>query len=182
MALDLKPLGTFIRRSLRALAGAGRNPGPRTGTSGQRTPARPGSRATGVVPGAVTYPGDYRGAVKPTYSPKPDGKPDPGEIVWSWVPYEEDYTLGKDRPVLLVGHDSRWLLGLMLTSKDHDNGARAGSYVDIGTGPWDRQGRPSEVKVDRVIRIDPSGIRREGAILGKARFKEVARVLMAQRG
>ena len=176
MALDLRPLGKALLRSLRALGGsAGRTatpPAPRRG--GLQQPSRP----SGVVPG--TYPGDYRGSVRASYSPKPDGKPDPGEIVWSWVPYEEDHTKGKDRPVLLVGRDGQWLLGLMLTSKDHDKGFRADDYVDIGAGPWDRQGRPSEVKVDRVIRLDPTAIRREGAVLGKAAYADVARALRTQ--
>ena len=39
------------------------------------------------------------------YSPNPDGKPDPGEIVWTWVPFQEDSSKGKDRPVLLIGRD-----------------------------------------------------------------------------
>lgn len=30
------------------------------------------------------------------YAPHPDGEPDPGEIVWSWVPYEDDPSQGKD--------------------------------------------------------------------------------------
>jgi hypothetical protein len=100
--------------------------------------------------------------------------------VWSWVPYEEDHSQGKDRPVLLIGHDGAWLLGLALTSKDHDNGHRSDDYVDIGTGAWDAQGRPSEVKVDRVLRINPSDVRREGAILDKRTFQLVARRLRGQ--
>jgi hypothetical protein len=100
--------------------------------------------------------------------------------VWSWIPYEEDYSQGKDRPVLLIGHDGGWLLGLMLTSKDHDNGRRSEDYVDIGTGAWDSQGRPSEVKVNRVVRINPADVRREGAVLGKRAFQEVARRLNGQ--
>ncbi|GAB5080487.1 hypothetical protein ARTHROSP310_36360 [Arthrobacter sp. AD-310] len=28
----------------------------------------------------------------------PDGEPDPGEVVWTWVPYQEDHGRGKDRP------------------------------------------------------------------------------------
>ena len=39
------------------------------------------------------------------YSPSLDGDADPGEIVWTWVPFEEDHSQGKDRPVLLVGRD-----------------------------------------------------------------------------
>ena len=29
--------------------------------------------------------------------------PEPGEVVWTWVPYEEDPTRGKDRPVPVIG-------------------------------------------------------------------------------
>lgn len=124
------------------------------------------------------YPGDFRGVVRPVYNPVADGQPDPGEIVWAWVPYEEDYNQGKDRPVLLIGTEGNHLLALMLTSKDHSNAERTDrDYVDIGTGPWDRQGRPSEVKVDRVIRLKPSGIRREGAVLNKQVFARVAAAL-----
>src|SRR5450755_3463050 len=54
------------------------------------------------------------------YHPNPDGRPDPGEVVWAWVPFEEDHTRGKDRPVLIMGRQGRELIGLMLTSRDHD--------------------------------------------------------------
>jgi hypothetical protein len=46
--------------------------------------------------------------------------------------------------------------------------------MDIGIGPWDRRGRPSEVRLDRVIRVDPAGVRREGAVLDSRRFEQVA--------
>ncbi len=113
-----------------------------------------------------------------TYAPKPDGRPDPGEIVWAWVPYEEDAARGKDRPVLIIGRDGEKLIGLMLTSKDHDRDhaqeALEGRYwTDIGSGPWDHEGRPSEVRTNRLIPLDPDGIRREGAVLDEARFNQV---------
>lgn len=131
------------------------------------------------------YPGDYTGRVKPVYKPDLDGDADPGEIVWAWVPYEEDRSKGKDRPVLIVGHEGRWLLGLMLTSKDNvpgevgsvhedEHGAR---YLNLGSGDWDEQRRPSEVRLDRVIRIDEKAVRREGAILPMARFSHVVDAL-----
>lgn len=125
------------------------------------------------------YPGDFTGRVRPVYHPDLDGQPDPGEVVWTWVPYEEDSTRGKDRPVLLVGHDGPWLLGLMLSSRDHDAqpDARSGRWVDVGSGAWDTQGRPSEVRVDRVVRVDPGAVRREGAVLDRRRFDAVARSL-----
>ena len=120
-------------------------PGPRELRSGRSRASaasgpehsRPGRR--GRAPAAARprrrYPGDFRGTATVRYAPHPDGSPDPGEVVWTWVPYEEDHTRGKDRPVLLVGNNGRYLLGLMLTSKDHDgDAARSGDYVDIGTG------------------------------------------------
>lgn len=130
------------------------------------------------------YPGDFRGAPQMTYAPKPDGLPDPGEIVWGWVPFEEDHSQGKDRPVLLVGRDGEWLLGLMLTSKDHDrdeeqerHGGRL--WCDIGTGDWDPRHRPSEVRVNRVIRLAEHAIRREGAVLPRPAFDAVAAAVRA---
>jgi hypothetical protein len=141
------------------------------------TPARPRrGRPTHV---AGSYPGDFTGTVRPVYAPQPDGRPDPGEIVWTWVPFEEDGSRGKDRPVLLVGHDGPWLLGLQLTSKDHDldaaQEARYGRYwMDIGSGPWDARRRPSEVRLDRVVRVDPAKVRREGAVLERRTFDRVA--------
>jgi len=126
------------------------------------------------------YPGDYTGRLVPVYDPHADGRPDPGEIVWTWVPFEEDFRQGKDRPVLLVGHDGRWLLALQLTSKDHDGHPSPGGgrrFVDIGSGAWDRRGRPSEVRVDRVVRVDPRAVRREGAVLARQRFETVAQAV-----
>lgn len=128
---------------------------------------------------STNYPGDFRGHLEPVYDPHPDGLPDPGEIVWAWVPYEEDHSKGKDRPVLLIGHDGKWLIGLQITSKDHDadkaQEARAGRFwVDIGSGEWDSRGRESEVRVNRFIRIDPDAVRRIGAILDRERFDLVA--------
>ncbi|MGZ4446689.1 MAG: type II toxin-antitoxin system PemK/MazF family toxin [Nocardioides sp.] len=112
------------------------------------------------------------------YAPRADGRPDPGEVVWAWVPFEEDASRGKDRPVLLVGRRGGTLLGLMLTSKDHDRDAadeaRWGRrWMDVGSGGWDRQGRPSEVRLDRLLELDASGVRREGAALPRPVFDRV---------
>lgn len=185
MASDRNLLGRLIKGSLgylRRIIGspAGTRPRrpPKAGAASEVNRTR--NASTGVGQLSRPYPGDFGGNVSPRYSPNPDGKPDPGEIVWSWVPYEEDHSQGKDRPVLLIGHDGGWLLGLMLTSKDHDNGRSSDDYVDIGTGTWDARGRASEVKVDRVVRINASDVRREGAILDKRTFQLVARRLRGQ--
>ncbi|MFE6970743.1 type II toxin-antitoxin system PemK/MazF family toxin [Isoptericola sp. NPDC057653] len=159
------------------------------GTSRPSTTPRPrgGTPTPGRGPaGAGAYPGDFTGIVKPVYSPRPDGDPDPGEVVWTWVPFEEDHARGKDRPVLLVGRDGPWLLALQLTSKDHDRDAaqeaRHGRlWMDVGTGAWDSQKRPSEVRLNRVVRVDPGAVRREGAVMDRRTFDRVARAMAEAR-
>lgn len=160
-------------------------PARSTPPGGSRSTTRSATRSTSrslsrsAARGGGGYAGDHTGVVHLEYSPMDDGLPDPGEVVWAWVPYEEDHSQGKDRPVLVIARAGRDLLGLMLTSKDHDRDhdseARSGRYwLDLGTGPWDRQGRPSEVRLDRILRLDPSAVRREGAVLDRGAYDRVA--------
>ena len=118
--------------------------------------------------------------VRPRYAPSADGRPDPGEVVWTWVPYEDDPRRGKDRPVLVLAIEGRTVVALMLTSKDHDRDAadeaRHGRvWLDVGAGGWDPRDRPSEVRLDRVLRLPTSAVRREGAALDRHRYDEVVR-------
>ncbi len=106
------------------------------------------------------------------YTPDLDGRADPGEIVWTWVVFEEDPSRGKDRPVLVVGRDRSTLLGLMLSSQESHVTDR--SWVGIGSGSWDYEGRASWVRLDRVLDVPEEGIRREGAVLGRDVFEVVA--------
>ncbi|MET0136320.1 MAG: type II toxin-antitoxin system PemK/MazF family toxin [Kibdelosporangium sp.] len=105
------------------------------------------------------------------YSPDLDGSADPGEIVWAWVPYEEDPDRGKDRPLLVIGRTGRQLLAMMLSSKDRE-GERG--WLGLGRGSWDRDGRESFVRLDRLYELDEDDIRREGAVLEPDRFQRVA--------
>ncbi len=53
---------------------------------------------------------------------------------------------GKDRPVLVVGRVDGDLLGLMLTSKDHDRRQGPDDHrrcLDLGSGDWDRRAAPA---------------------------------------
>jgi PemK-like, MazF-like toxin of type II toxin-antitoxin system len=114
------------------------------------------------------------------YAPDLDGEADPGEIVWTWVRYEDDPHRGKDRPVLVVGRDGRTLLGLMLSSQHERDGQR--NWLALGPGDWDRAHRPSWIRLDRILEVDEDGIRREGAILDRVRFDRVAAQLRAEYG
>ncbi|MET9611288.1 type II toxin-antitoxin system PemK/MazF family toxin [Kitasatospora indigofera] len=108
------------------------------------------------------------GPVRTEYAPDHDGDPDPGEIVWTWVPYEENDGRGKDRPVLVVAREpGGTLLTVMLSSKAHSADS---DWVPIGAGPWDRTGRDSWVSLERVLRVHDQGMRREACALDRARF------------
>ncbi|WP_026552212.1 type II toxin-antitoxin system PemK/MazF family toxin [Arthrobacter sp. H20] len=136
---------------------------------------QPAQRRSGAGHREASYPGDFTGTPRISYTPRADDVPDAGEIVWAWVPYEEDHRRGKDRPVLLIGKHRGRLLGLMLTSRNRvGSQATDPSFIDIGSGDWDRQGRPSEVWLDRIIQLAPADVRRIGAVLPRAQFERVA--------
>ncbi|WP_285116465.1 hypothetical protein [Leifsonia sp. fls2-241-R2A-40a] len=66
-----------------------------------------------------------------------------------------------------------------------DPGAREkqfSCYLAIGAGNWDGRHRPSFVRLDRVFRVQQSGMRREGAALDVRRFDTVRRALAARYG
>lgn len=132
-------------------------PAPTTNSSTHQTPSRD-----------ATFDG-----VVIEYSPTLDGDPDPGEVVWTWVPWQEDPIQGKDRPVVIFGRHGTQLVGVPLTSQQRDDEPQ----VLVGTGSWDRDGRPSYAKLDRVLDIDPQQVRREGAVLDQARFENLVAAL-----
>ena len=113
--------------------------------------------------------------VRLAYTPSHDGEPDPGEIVWTWVPYEERDGRGKDRPVAIVAASAAGdYLAVQLTSKAHD-GER--DFVPLGAGEWDASGRPSWARIDRVFRVRADGMRREAASLDERRYAQLADAL-----
>ena len=153
--------------------------------SGSAEPAQsrtPKSSAAPSSRGVSVYDISALGLPAFSYSPDPDGDADPGEVVWAWVPFEEDPSQGKDRPVLVLArHDNRLVVAQM-TSKDNDRDAaqeaRWGRFWhDVGTGSWDRQGRPSEVRLDRLLLVEPASVRREGATMNREIFDGVVAAL-----
>ena len=117
-----------------------------------------------------------------SYQPIMDGDADPGEVVWTWVPYQEDASVGKDRPAVVIGAQGEGVYLLQLTSKDHtreaSQEAAAGRYwFDIGTGAWDSKGRPSEVRLDRALWVKATDVRREGSILPEVTWRRIVDAL-----
>ena len=91
MASVIGRVGSSLRRTFsRATTGAPKIPPPPHRPPTPPPPTRPTARRE---PGRVTI----------EYSPEPDGHADPGEVVWTWVPYEDDPHQGKDRPVVIIG-------------------------------------------------------------------------------
>ncbi|WP_246159753.1 type II toxin-antitoxin system PemK/MazF family toxin [Microbacterium rhizomatis] len=119
-------------------------------------------------------------ALRIAYAPQPDGDPDAGEIIWTWVPYAENDGRGKDRPVLVIGRESAdRVYAVRLTSKAHD-GDR--DFLPIGAGAWDAQGRPSWIDIEQLYSVHTAGMRREASALDLDRFVRVASALHTRYG
>jgi PemK-like, MazF-like toxin of type II toxin-antitoxin system len=170
---------TALRRVIRSLTG-GRSSSGSTGAA-DAAAARGSTVAALVSPGQAGHsatveidPRRLRG-VRLAYSPSHDGEPDPGEIVWTWVPYEERDGRGKDRPVAIVAASgSGDYLAVQLTSRAHDGDH---DFVALGDGAWDASGRPSWARIDRVFRVRAEGMRREAASLDAGRYARITAAL-----
>ncbi|MDN5934233.1 MAG: type II toxin-antitoxin system PemK/MazF family toxin [Pseudonocardia sp.] len=148
-------------------------------SSSRKAPTHDAPRPGGARPSARSAPtGDSPRTI--VYAPDLDGSADPGEIVWAWVPFEENDGRGKDRPLLVVGRQGSDLVGLMLSSQQERSDDR--DWVSIGTGDWDRERRESFVRLDRVLEVGEHDIRREGAVLDRGRFDGVAGELRGRFG
>jgi len=133
----------------------------------------PGSQTVQVDPERVRD-------VNVGYSPSRNRLPDSGEIIWTWVPYEENDGRGKDRPVLVIGrHSADRVYAVRMTSKAHD---RDRDFISIGSGAWDGQGRESWVDIEQLYSVHHDGMRREAAALDAGRYSRVAQALIDRYG
>ena len=174
-------LETLTPRSTRTTRTTSTRNAQADATAGQASTARQDSTA-GQRGGTATVEVDppAAGALRLAYAPERDGEPDAGEVIWTWVPYEERDGRGKDRPVLVIARQSAdRVYAVRLTSKAHE-GDR--DYLPIGPGPWDSQGRPSWVDVEQVYSVHHDGMRREASALDRVRFDAVAKALQSRYG
>jgi len=126
----------------------------------QESPGRTGNGATRDLTASEIL------ALRTEYAPALDGEPDPGEVIWTWVPFVEYDGRGKDRPVLIIARidDGAWA-GCYLSTKQHRG------FVSIGSGAWDSQRRESFLSPERVLRVTEQGMRRESTGIDRAKFE-----------
>ena len=178
MATFTRLLGTVLRSLASGLPTRRTAPGrtddtARTASGSSRTAPAPTDANRTVEIDARTL-----GHQALSYAPHPDSRPDPGEVVWTWVPYEENDGRGKDRPVLVLARlSATTVLGVQLTSKSHEGDRGA---LELGPGPWDPSGRASWVRIDRLFRVHDAGMRREGAALDASSYALVASALQSR--
>ncbi|GAB2701167.1 hypothetical protein GCM10027071_13790 [Microbacterium marinum] len=140
----------------------------------------PGGGAGSGTDGIVEVAAPGAGTLNLVYSAQPDGRPDAGEVVWGWVPYQEDPHQGKDRPLLILAPASGdRVYAMKLTSRQPADGS---DHIPLGSGPWDHAGRPSWLDVDQVYLVPRRGVRREGAAVAPEVFDRVAEQLAARFG
>lgn len=116
-------------------------------------------------------------ALRPSYAPNVDGEPDPGEVIWTWVPYAENDGRGKDRPVLIIARleEGAWAACYLSTKQHRD-------FVSVGTGPWDSQGRESFLSPERVLRVTRQGMRRESMGMERPQFERAVAAVQRWHG
>lgn len=131
--------------------GRGRGPRPprgrprsrRPGGTDRRPPRGPAGRKTGAKAGGKTG-GGGRG-------------PQPGEIWWAMVPYE-DGPGAKDRPCLVLSVRGRTVLVAKITSKFHEE--RPGVIPLPPEAVGDADGRRSFLETDELRKVDTKAFRR----------------------
>lgn len=75
--------------------------------------------------------------------------------------FDGNPTRGKDRPVLVIRReDERTVQALLLASRLRRSRGR--NWLKLSRGVWDGQGRRSFVRLDRVLELDETSLRREG--------------------
>ncbi|MFD5425882.1 type II toxin-antitoxin system PemK/MazF family toxin [Streptomyces sp. NPDC127084] len=167
-------------------AGAARiRPGSRRrppgGTGG---PAGPGRTARPGGPGRPGRPGRQGKAGAPGRRPAPAGPgtgagaeaqrmPQPGEIWWADVPYE-DGPGSKDRPCLVLRVRGGAVRVAKITSKYHD--ARPGVIPLPPGAVGDAQGRPSFLETDEVRDVRVRDFRRRVGVMDPLLWDQVRRM------
>ncbi|MFI1923656.1 MULTISPECIES: type II toxin-antitoxin system PemK/MazF family toxin [unclassified Streptomyces] len=131
-----------------------------------RRPKRRGTRPPGRTTGRTTE----RPSGRPTRGHGFAGRPQPAEIWWADVPFEDGPGV-KDRPclVLMVRGDRATVA--KITSKYHDE--RAGVIPLPPGAVGDAQGRPSFLETDELRQVRVSDFRRRVGVVDPVLWDQV---------
>lgn len=111
------------------------------------------------------------GRTRPPRGPRgPGARPQPGEIWWAQVPYE-DGPGDKDRPCLVLAVRRRRARVAKITSKYHDE--RAGVIALPPGTVGDAHGRPSFLETDELREVPVGDFRRRAGVLDPAVWDQV---------
>ncbi|MFI9777121.1 type II toxin-antitoxin system PemK/MazF family toxin [Streptomyces sp. NBC_01003] len=111
------------------------------------------------------------GRTRPPRGPRARAtRPQPGEIWWAQVPYE-DGPGGKDRPCLVLAVHRRRVRVAKITSKYHDE--RAGVIALPPGSVGDAQGRPSFLETDELREVPEGDFRRRAGVLDPVVWDQV---------
>lgn len=105
------------------------------------------------------------------YAPDMDGQAEPGEVVWAPVMLGED-PIPQERAVTVLGRRKHVLLGALISADPRH--AQNDKWLYIGSGPWDSKMRPCWIRLDKILEVPESGIRRSGIFMPKRRFDRIA--------
>ena len=114
------------------------------------------------------------------YSPDMDGQADPGEVVWIPLQLEGEDAALRERAVVVVGRHDQYLLGMLISTRTEHS--EQPEWLFIGSGFWNEDPKPSWVRMDRILLIPESGIRRAGAMMPRRRFELIAARLRGDYG
>ncbi|MCX4762464.1 type II toxin-antitoxin system PemK/MazF family toxin [Streptomyces sp. NBC_01275] len=107
---------------------------------------------------------------RPTRGRGAAGRPQPAEIWWANVPFE-DGPGKKDRPCLVLGVRGKRVTVAKITSKYHDD--RAGVIPLPPGAVGDAQGRPSFLETDELRQIPVGDFRRRVGVVDPALWDQV---------
>ncbi|MBV7294995.1 type II toxin-antitoxin system PemK/MazF family toxin [Corynebacterium sp. TAE3-ERU12] len=127
---------------------------------------------------ATTARPTHEAARSVVYAPDMDGQTGPGEVVWAPVLIDGDSGSARERAVVVLGRDKHYLLGALISTDIRH--ADDDKWMHIGIGAWDGQARPSWVRLDKVLEVPESGIRRSGAVMPRRRFDRITAVLRSE--
>lgn len=145
----------------------------------------------GMAPDAPVSHADDREAVtvvKPAldvarsivYAPDMDGHADAGEVVRAKVKLDGESGAGVERSVLVIGRHRRELLGALISTDERH--AEDERWLFVGTASFSGEPLPSWVRLDKILVVPESGIRRSGTVLPRRRFERIAARLRSDHG